>query len=266
MKTAFLILGAQRSGTSVTSHVLSRLGIDFGDPDHFLQADHNPIFFELKWVNSCNDQLLHQLGYTYTDFFLPVEEDFARVDLQAIEQAIHNQITDEWGDKPAIAMKDPRFSLTFPVWQKILLSQGYQLKGVIGFRSPYNFLQSNQKLFHNWKHWDTERHIRFWLQLNLAATYFTRTIPVYYMNYDQLTLDPVGEVEALASFFQLDRGLVEYAALAVQQAHCHHHTFKETGYPLADQWYKRLCSKQVSPNDYLEFRNSVVLPRSISTC
>jgi hypothetical protein len=56
MKRAFLLLGAQRSGTLVTSHMLSKFGIDFGNPEHFLQAAHNPIFFESKWINQYNDR------------------------------------------------------------------------------------------------------------------------------------------------------------------------------------------------------------------
>lgn len=52
MKTAFLIVDAQRSGTSVISHMLSKFEINFGDPKNSLQDEHNPIFFELRWVNS----------------------------------------------------------------------------------------------------------------------------------------------------------------------------------------------------------------------
>ncbi|MBW4540039.1 MAG: hypothetical protein KME43_12970 [Myxacorys chilensis ATA2-1-KO14] len=63
MKTAFLVLGGQRSGTSVTSHILSRFGIDFGSDKHFIQGGHNPIFFELNWVNDGNNQLINALGH-----------------------------------------------------------------------------------------------------------------------------------------------------------------------------------------------------------
>jgi hypothetical protein len=80
MKTAFLILGAQRSGTSVTSHMLSKFQISFGNPNHFLQDQHNPIFFELKWVNHYNNRLINSLGYQYTDFFLPLEADYNNPD------------------------------------------------------------------------------------------------------------------------------------------------------------------------------------------
>lgn len=86
MKTAFLILGAQRSGTSVTSHMLSQFRVNFGNPKNFLQDAHNPIFFELKWVNDYNNKLIKALGYKYTEFFLPLEEDFERANTTELEK------------------------------------------------------------------------------------------------------------------------------------------------------------------------------------
>lgn len=118
MKTAFLILGAQRSGTSVTSHMLSKFGVDFGEPRNFLQAEHNPIFFELNWVNDSNNKLIKALGYKYTDFFLPLEEDFAKVNTTEIEKELQVLIKNEWQGKNLIGIKDPRLGLTFPFGRK----------------------------------------------------------------------------------------------------------------------------------------------------
>lgn len=79
MKTAFLILGAQRSGTSVTSHMLSQFGVNFGNPKNFIQFEHNPIFFEMNWVNQYNNKIINALRHNYTDFFLPLEKDFENI-------------------------------------------------------------------------------------------------------------------------------------------------------------------------------------------
>jgi hypothetical protein len=65
MKTAFIVLGAQRSGTSATSHLLSEFNINFG---------HNPIFFELKWVNDFNNRVVSHLGHVYTDLFFRLNQ------------------------------------------------------------------------------------------------------------------------------------------------------------------------------------------------
>lgn len=254
MKTAFLILGAQRSGTSVISHILSQFGVSFGNPERFIQGNHNPIFFELKWVNTLNNQILHHLGHDYIDFFLPLETDFARQPIVDLEPQIEQQIQAEWGDSQAIALKDPRFSLTFPVWQRVLTRLGYQLRPILAFRCPAGFLASNQKLFYQWDGWDDQRHLNFWLQFNLAAIYFTRDYPVYWLNYDQLMASPQAEVTALAHFFDLDQRAIASATAVIQPAEYHHSSILETGFPLIDHYYTRLRSHQVTANDYLQLR------------
>jgi len=256
MKTAFLILGAQRSGTSVTSHVLSKFGIDFGSEQHFLQAGHNPIFFELKWINNANNQLIQALGHRYTDFFLPTEQDWERNQFTEFEQNLKSQIRQEWSDSTSIGLKDPRFSLTFPIWQRVLSELGYSLEVILAFRSPSSFLRSNQSLFLNWEGWTVDRHLRFWLQLNLAATYFTRDLPVYSLSYEDLMLNPHPETKKLAEFFDLDRTLIDQAAAVINQSHHHHQAMTETGVALIDEYYQRLRSHTVSSIDYQNYVRS----------
>lgn len=246
MKTAFLILGAQRSGTSVTSHVLSKFGVDFGSDQHFIQGGHNPIFFELKWINDANNRLIQTLGYRYTDFFLPTEQDWKSDRFIESEQNLKSQILQDWGESCSIGLKDPRFSLTFPVWQRVLTELGYCLNVILTFRSPSSFLRSNQSLFLNWEGWTVDRHLRFWLQLNLAATYFTRDLPVYFLSYEDLMLNPHSETEKLAEFFDLDRTLIDSAAAVIDPAHFHHQAATETGIALIDEYYQRLRTRSAA--------------------
>lgn len=257
MKRAFLILGAQRSGTSATSHVLSLFGVDFGKPEDFIQFDHNPIFFELKWVNEDNNKLIKTLGYQYTDFFLPIEANFATVNTAQIEAEIEELIGYQWQEMEAIGIKDPRISLTFPIWEKILLGKHYQLNPILVFRSPASFLQSNQKLLYSWENWTKERHLDFWLQHNLAAIYFTRNYLLTYVNYDRLIQSPLEEAQKLASFFNFDAALVAQAARAVSQSYYHHSELAETGNLFVDNCYKLLCSNALSPLNYLDYRSQL---------
>ncbi len=258
MKTAFLILGAQRSGTSVTSHLLSQFQICFGHSSNFLQAEHNPIFFELKWVNQFNDQLIKSLGYNHTDCFLPLETDYDHPDVLEMSAELPALIRREWGDKPQIGIKDPRFSLTFPVWQSALVGEGYTLKIVFVFRCPSGFLHSNQRLFHNWDGWDETRHLHFWLRLNLAAIYFTRHFPICFVNYDHLINQPLDAAQQLADFFHFDQTDVMAAAAVVNTAYHHHQQTFETGYPLIEQYYQLLCSHRLSATDYLNYRARIL--------
>ncbi|GAB4372850.1 MAG: hypothetical protein Kow00121_15540 [Elainellaceae cyanobacterium] len=255
MKTAFLILGAQRSGTSVTSHLLSKFGINFGDEKRFLQDKHNPTFFELKWVNQYNDRLIRSLGYQYTDFFLPIETDYDNTDTLEIATQLPDLLHQEWQDEPTIGIKDPRISLTFPIWQRALLAKGYSLKIILVFRRPADFLRSNQKLFHNWAGWDDRKHLRFWLQLNLSAIYFARNYPVYLVSYEDVMEQPQVVAKRFADCFNLDKNRVEVAVSVVDPAYHHHNRSTQTGYPEIDNYYDRLAAHNLSAADYLSYRH-----------
>lgn len=255
MRTIFLVLGAQRSGTSVTSHVLSQFGINFGQEEHFLQDKHNPIFFELTWINQLNNELIRALNHQYTDFFLPVEEDWEQANTAAIETKIQAYWQQEWGDRSVIGVKDPRFSLTLPIWEKLFASD--QINVILAFRHPLGFLRSNQKLFDQWEGWDEIRHLNFWLQFNLAAVYFARRHPLYFLNYDRLIANPHQEVPQLAEFFQFDRQPITPAMEIVDPGHYHHEPDQicaNTGFTWVDRCYQQLCNQTLTPADYLEFR------------
>jgi hypothetical protein len=258
MKRAFLLLGAQRSGTSVTSHLLSKFDICFGNPSHFLQADHNPIFFELTWINQFNDRLIRSLGYTYTDLFLPIEADYDRPCILEFEQELSTLIQQEWSDEPSIGIKDPRCSLTFPVWQRVLQAQGYQLNIIVVYRHPASFLRSNQQLFYNWAGWDQTRHLHFWLRLTLAALYFSRNYLVMPVNYEALMEHPLKTAERLAHCFHLNPRQIEAAAAVVDPTHQHHRQFVLTGDTEIDRYYSLLQANQLSEADYLNYRNMVL--------
>jgi hypothetical protein len=258
MKTAFLVLGAQRSGTSVTSHMLSKFGICFGNPASFLQAAHNPIFFELTWVNQYNDRLIQTLGYSYTDPFLPLESDFETVAITEIANELPALIQQEWQETPTIGIKDPRISLTFPIWRSALLKQGYTLQPILVFRHPAAFLRSNQTLFFNWEGWNEQRHLHFWLRLTLAASYFTRNYPVFYVDYDRLIAHPLEIARNFAACFNLNEK-ADVAAGVVDPVFHHCKQFTPTGDPLIDHYYRLLVDHQLSAADYLSYRSAVLL-------
>ncbi|WP_088890709.1 hypothetical protein [Leptolyngbya ohadii] len=291
MKRAILVLGAQRSGTSVTSHVLSELGVQFGDRDRFIKFDHNPIFFELKWVNDLNNRMVKAIGQQqYIDFFLPLEADFLTPEvlpqIQAIEleidrkieqefeqefgQKLEQEFEQEWRDRNInptsvqeliIGIKDPRISLTFPVWERVLLARGYSIQIIHAFRSPAGFLRSNQKLFFQWEGWTIDRHLHFWLQLNLSSIYFTRRYPVHLLNYDLLMQFPFKEISQLVSALSLNSFLANQAAAVVKTDHHHHGDSLEsleTSISWVNEIYLKLCDRTVSHNDYLNYRQEML--------
>ena len=119
MKKAILVLGAPRSGTSVVSHVIHKLGVDFGNHDRFVDPKvhvFNPIFFELQSLNNLNDEIFAYFSKKFTNFDLvPGEGDFGNEVIAKFEKKITEFIDDEFSKSKTIGLKDTRFCFTLPI-------------------------------------------------------------------------------------------------------------------------------------------------------
>lgn len=135
-----IVTGMHRSGTSVTAQILAEIGMDMGDHNDLLAADqwNAQGYWENLRVLDCNDRLVlgggsfypthyyHQprnqrtlgmrsrMNYLWARFIL-------RPSLSAIEKRAHyldQEIQSITTAFQGVVVKDPRFSLTLPVWQK----------------------------------------------------------------------------------------------------------------------------------------------------
>ena len=147
-KRAIIVLGAPRSGTSAVSHVISEMGVNFGDPGRFVDPTvhtHNPIFFELASLNALNDAIFARFGTSFGAFdWLPTVADLSRV--LEFAKPIGRLMADEFGDVPLVGLKDPRFCFTLPIWQRALRSLGYAVSYVDCHRRAEAVFASNSKV------------------------------------------------------------------------------------------------------------------------
>lgn len=81
--------------------------------------------------------------------------------------------------------------------------------------------------------------------------HFIRDLPVYFLSYEDLMINPHEETAKLAQHFKLDSNLVDHAAAVIDRSH-YHQTATETGDALIDEYYQRLRSHIVSIGDPYE--------------
>ena len=191
-KICFLIIGLPRSGTSSISQFLDHLGVYFGDPSHFLDAKkltHNPMFYELQWVNDINDLVIKALSRpnAKVEDFLPIESDFQRAEIASLRDSLQKQFREEFGDRANVGVKDPRICFTFPLWRAVLTEMGFAVRTVLTLRSSSAILKSNLDLtpvkLSRWQ--------RFHVRHLLALRYFTRDVPVCHFDYDLFMRQPL---------------------------------------------------------------------------
>jgi len=112
-RTAIVVLGMHRSGTSALTRMLSLLGAHL--PEHLLGA--NPTnkagHWEPERLVNLHDQMLGEAGSCWYDWraFDPAALPPGRLDHYRAE--ITRIISEEYGEAPLIVLKDPRICRGF---------------------------------------------------------------------------------------------------------------------------------------------------------
>ena len=140
-RTALVVLGMHRSGTSALAGVLNLCGAHLPDKVKPPKIGVNPKgFFEAEAVLDLNVRLMRQLGgdWCHVDFAVP--EDGPVVD-EFLADA-HAMIASEYHGESPIVIKDPRICVLAPLWHRALVGAGYRPAYVVPIRSPLEVAQS----------------------------------------------------------------------------------------------------------------------------
>lgn len=132
-KTALVVLGMHRSGTSSVAGALSLLG---AAPPRTLMTpgDDNPRgFWESLVLMQVNDGILARGGSDWRDW-RPFRPDPAVMAASWDEAA--QSLAAEFGGQSPIVLKDPRICRFFPFWRDVLEASDYQARVVSPIRDP----------------------------------------------------------------------------------------------------------------------------------
>jgi hypothetical protein len=140
-RTAIVVLGVHRAGTSALARVLNLCGAAL--PENLRPAkldDNEKGFWETQEIIELNERTLRQLGGSWDNvaFSLPetgdLVDDFGS-DLRALLPA-------EYADEETILIKDPRISALIPLWHRALIDAGYRPAYVVLLRHPMEVARS----------------------------------------------------------------------------------------------------------------------------
>jgi glycosyltransferase involved in cell wall biosynthesis len=140
-KTALVVLGMHRSGTSAMSRVLNLCGA-------FIPARVKPAkigvnakgFWEPEAVLELNVRALQQLGGDWNRVQFTLPEGGEIVDEFLGDAA--SLLAQEYEGRETIVIKDPRMCLLAPLWHRALTSAGYRPVYVVPIRNPLEVAQS----------------------------------------------------------------------------------------------------------------------------
>ena len=139
-KTALIVLGMHRSGTSSVAGALVLAG--GAAPKHLMPAatDNPKGFWESSAIADFNDRLLSLASSNWHDWReIGGAEVNRNPGLIAEGLALLDQ---EFGDAATIVLKDPRICRLFPFWRRLVEEAGYAVVVVSPVRPPWEVAAS----------------------------------------------------------------------------------------------------------------------------
>lgn len=190
-----VVLGMHRSGTSVLTKLLVKMGCYFGpDSQHTYLGEENPTgFWERRDMRLVCDYLLHSRGADWWKVSSfengahdhKVERETAR----RLKQAL----ADLNGYSPWV-LKEPRLCLLLPELQRYLPD----ILCVVAYRSP----RSVTKSLNTRNGFDTEFGLALWEYYTARSIHAARCFPNVVVNYDDLVDSPEATTRKLYTALQ----------------------------------------------------------------
>jgi hypothetical protein len=187
-RTLLLVAGSGRSGTSLFSGVLQRLGFHVPQPE--VPADEtNPRgFAESQWVVDFHTELLARAGVQVADARPAAWAHAAEVGFDpAVLQRLGAWLDQQFAEADDLVIKDPRLSWFLPLWRRCGEAAGAAPRFVTMLRHPAAVIDSKQRSYGAWQT-DVGRAAG-WVNQTVFTERATRDAPRAFVGYDDLLED-----------------------------------------------------------------------------
>ncbi len=184
-KTALVVVGMHRSGTSLATRILNGLGAELPS-DLIGPALPNPDgYWESAGLVRIHNEMLAAIGSSWHDlrYLPPFWEDEQFV--QPYRARIIEALKTSFRNANFFVVKDPRISRFVPLMQDALSELGAQAKFIIVVRNPLEVAASLEKR----DQFGWSKSALLWLDHNLRAERSTRRFQRMFVLYDDLLAD-----------------------------------------------------------------------------
>ncbi|HVY86869.1 MAG TPA: glycoside hydrolase family 99-like domain-containing protein, partial [Caulobacterales bacterium] len=192
------VAGMHRSGTSALTRTLSLCGLDLPRTPVGPRADNPDGFWESGAVIACNTKILADRGSNWDDVWASHPSRisrFSRGEIDAAKAALQSEFS---FDRPAV-LKDPRFSILFPVWRAAAEELDLDARLAIAVRNPLEVADSLLKR----DEFSPLKSALLWLSHLVALERDSRGMARVFVGYDDLLRDwrrTIARIERLLDF------------------------------------------------------------------
>jgi hypothetical protein len=192
-----LVVGIGRSGTSLLSGLLGRLGFHVPKPE--VQADEtNPRGFgEPRWAVDFHTRLMRERRITVFDS-RPAAWELAATAVSdpAIVDELRSWLRDQFVGVENVVIKDPRIGWFLPLWRHGADDLGAAVSFATMLRHPAQVVKSARASYGDWQN-DASRTAA-WLNVTLFSELATRGSRRAFVRYDELMSNWTVEIARLA--------------------------------------------------------------------
>ena len=190
-RTAIVVLGMHRSGTSAASRVLNLLGCDLPanvmGPSDSNTAGH----WESQEIYKLNNRILESAGSNWQDWEAVNQDWFTSARAEEFKDEAAAVIENEFGKSRLFVLKDPRICRLMPFWTDVLASMEIAPKVIVPLRNPMEVAASLEAR----NGFPSSFGQLLWLRHTLDAERFSRGMPRYFFNYEDLLSNWAGVME-----------------------------------------------------------------------
>lgn len=203
LRTAVVVLGMHRSGTSALTRALSLAG--FALPRRLQPAtEDNPEgFWEPSAVVALNGRVLAALGQDWTSIGAVPPHRLDGGDMAALRAEAEDILEEEYGDARRFVVKDPRMARLIPFWEPVFRAAGVRPCFVHPVRSPLDVTRSLARR----NGFGQTRSLLMWIDHTLAVLRAAQDAPVAFVDFEDLLARPSASVEGVLRRLGLDAAL-----------------------------------------------------------
>jgi hypothetical protein len=198
-----LVVGIGRSGTSLLTGILSRLGFHVPRPEVKADGTNPRGFGEPRWVVDFHTRLMRERRVhrfdSRPDAWSSTAE--AAADEQAFAD-LRDWLAVQFVGVENVVVKDPRIDWFLPLWLRCAQELGAQTSFATMLRHPAEVVRSARDSYGTWQA-DASRAAS-WLNATLHTEHATRGARRAFVRYDALLEDWSREIARVAELLELD--------------------------------------------------------------
>ncbi len=199
-KTCIIVLGMHRSGTSLLTGALNKMGLYLGEKLINPAPDNPKGFFENTTVFEINEKIFSYYDSSYDDVFIFNEALIKNEKYPQILFDIEQFIKKEFSGYTVFGLKDPRLCRLLPFWESVLTKMEINEYFIIPLRNPLEIAASLESR----NGFTREKSLILWMNHMLEAELYSRGKNRIFINYDKLLNHPEQVLEYITGKLNID--------------------------------------------------------------